>query len=129
MEIENIKFKAKRLDNGEWVEGSLISTAGIKERAYIVDNFSSMSDYSVIGVDPSTVCQFTGLKDSKGQEIWEGDILDGELKCEIVFTKGSFATHSITDNGKVYSYPLCYFVKEDGTVDSKVVGNKFDKEK
>lgn len=128
MEIENIKFKAKRLDNGEWVEGSLISTAGIKERAYIVDNFSSMSDYSVIGVDPSTVCQFTGLKDSKGQEIWEGDILAGELKCEIAFTKSTFVTHSICD-GKVYSYPLCYFVKEDGTVDSKVVGNKFDKEK
>ena len=29
MKIENIKFKAKRLDNGEWVYGSLIrSTAG-----------------------------------------------------------------------------------------------------
>lgn len=51
MKIENIKFKAKRLDNGEWVYGSLIrSTAGVKERAYIVDNFSSMSDYSVIGI-------------------------------------------------------------------------------
>ena len=39
MKIENIKFKAKRLDNGEWVEGSLIrNTTGIKERAYIVDS-------------------------------------------------------------------------------------------
>lgn len=76
MKIENIKFKAKRLDNGEWVYGSLIrSTAGVKERAYIVDNFSSMSDYSVIGVDPSTVCQFTGLKDCENQDIYEGDIL------------------------------------------------------
>ena len=64
MKLEDIKFKAKRLDNGEWVYGSLIrSTAGIKERAYIVDSFSSMSDYSVVGVDPSSVCQYTGLKD------------------------------------------------------------------
>lgn len=77
MEIGNIKFKAKRLDNGEWIVGSLIrSTAGVKERAYIVDNFSSMSDYSVVGVDPSTVCQFTGLKDFYAEEVWEGDIIE-----------------------------------------------------
>ena len=48
MKAENIKFKAKRLDGKGWVEGSLIrSTTGIKERAYIVDNFSSMSDYKI----------------------------------------------------------------------------------
>lgn len=76
MKIENIKFKAKRLDNGEWVYGSLIrSTAGVKERAYIVDNFSSMSDYSVVGIDPSTVCQFTGEKDMNGNKIYIGDII------------------------------------------------------
>lgn len=76
MKIENIKFKAKRLDNGEWVYGSLIrSTAGVKERAYIVDNFSSMSDYSVVGIDPSTVCQFTGEKDMNGDNIYVGDII------------------------------------------------------
>lgn len=76
MELRNIKFKAKRLDNGEWVYGSLIrSTAGVKERAYIVDNFSSMSDYSVVGIDPSTVCQFTGEKDMNGDNIYVGDII------------------------------------------------------
>lgn len=33
MKIESIKFKAKRLDNGEWIVGSIIrSTAGVKER-------------------------------------------------------------------------------------------------
>lgn len=39
--MREIKFKAKRLYNGEWVKGSLIiSTVGIKGKAYIVDNFS-----------------------------------------------------------------------------------------
>lgn len=122
MKIENIKFKAKQLNSGKWFEGDLVR---IGNRVCIGGDH--IKD-GITDVDPSTVCLFTGLKDSKGQEIWEGDILDGELKCEIVFTKGTFVTHSICD-GKVYSYPLCYFVKEDGTVDSKVVGNKFDKEK
>lgn len=34
----------------------------------------------------------------------------------------------ISYDKREYSYPLCYFVREDGTVDGKVVGNKFDKE-
>lgn len=128
MKIEKIKFKAKRLDNGEWVYGSLIrSTAGVKERAYIVDNFSSMSDYSVIGVDPSTVCQFTGLKDCKGKEIWEGDIVEREIydlykgfvkaKAVIEYSVGAFAAMV-----NIAPYPLY-------SQDVKVVGNKFDKEK
>ncbi len=122
MKIENIKFKAKQLNSGKWFEGDLVR---IGNRVCIGGDH--IKD-GITDVDPSTVCQFTGLKDSWGQEIWEGDILAGELECEIAFTKGTFITHAIYD-GKVYSYPLCYFVKEDGTVDSKVVGNIFDKEK
>ena len=127
--MRQIKFKAKRLDNGEWVYGSLIrSTAGVKERAYIVDNFSSMSDYSVIGVDPSTVCQFTGLKDYNGNEIWEGDIVEREIyglykvhgKEEgiVEYRRGAFVAMV-----KGFLCSLC------STMSFKVVGNKFDKEK
>lgn len=129
MKVENIKYKAKRLDNGEWVEGSLIrSNAGIKERAYIVDSFSSMSDYSVIGVDPSTVCQFTGLKDRNGVEVYENDIVKAvdfeENICNIEY--------------KDYGFCLCGECFRDDTMplfvaigncDIYVVGNKFDKEK
>lgn len=129
-----IKFKAKRLDGKGWVEGSLIrSTTGIKERAYIVDNFSSMSDYSVIGVDPSTVCQFTGLKDCKGDEVWEGDVL--------------LNTNSDSQYTVMYSdYGSAFFIRKNKTVNDdmylfelsdvdkciaffKVIGNKFDNDK
>lgn len=125
MKIENIKFKAKRLDGKGWVEGSLIrSTAGIKERAYIVDNFSSMSDYSVIGVNPSTVCQFTGLKDCKGNEIWEHDLLQSqETKAiyEVVWDEnGGFIIKDSVGGGHLLNFL--------GSILSvfkfKVVGNK-----
>lgn len=129
--MRKIKFKAKRLDNGEWVYGSLIrSTAGIKERAYIVDSFSSMSDYSVVGIDPSTVCQFTGLKDYEGKEIWEGDTVHDsyDLLCidnlyEVVYIEeeGTFAFKSLD---KVDNYEP--FVN---LFEAYVVGNKFDKKK
>lgn len=129
-----IKFKAKRLDGKGWVEGILIrSTTGIKERAYIVDNFSSMSDYSVIGVDPSTVCQFTGLEDCEGNEVWEGDVL-------LNTNSGSQYTVMYSDYGRAF------FIRKNKTVNNdmylfelsdvdkciaffKVIGNKFDNDK
>lgn len=128
--MREIKFKAKRLDSGEWVKGSLIrSTAGIKEKAYIVDNFSSMSNYSVIGVDSNTICQFTGLKDCEGNEVWEHDLLQSEITkaiYEVIWYEDcGFIIKDSVDGG--------YFPALLGSVlriiNYKVVGNKFDKEK
>ena len=127
MKIENIKFKAKRLDNGKWVEGDLIH-----KETYVCIGYLSSEIHNITRVqrvDPSTVCQFTGLKDCEGKEIWEGDILEGESKSEVVYTKGTFTISFIGYNKIVFTYPLCYYIKEDGTVDGKVIGNKFDKEK
>ena len=127
MKIENIKFKAKRLDNGKWVEGDLIH-----KETYVCIGYLSSEIHNITRVqrvNPSTVCQFTGLKDCEGKEIWEGDILEGESKSEVVYTKGTFTISFIGYNKRVFSYPLCYYIKEDGTVDGKVIGNKFDKEK
>lgn len=127
--MREIKFKAKRLDNGEWVKGNLIrSTVGVKERTYIVDHFNSMSDYSVIGVDPSTVCQFTGLKDCEGNEVWEHDLLQSEITkaiYEVIWYEDcGFIIKDSVDGG--------YFPALLGSVlriiNYKVVGNKFDKE-
>lgn len=129
MKIESIKFKAKRLDGKGWVCGYFYEENG---NTYIIENRqkeSKLNRNSTYQVDPSTVCQFTGLKDSEGKEIWEGDILEGESKSEIVYAKGTFANSLIGYNKRVFSYPLCYYIKEDEMVDGKVVGNNFDKKK
>lgn len=133
MEIRNIKFRAKRLDNGEWIVGSLIrSTAGAKERAYIVDNFSSMSDYSVVGVDPSTVCQFTGMKDCEGKEVWDHDLLqhpcqETEEIYEVSYSQeeGGFIVKNSVSGGRLLTF-LCAALT---LFKFKVIGNKFDKKK
>lgn len=75
MKIESIKFKAKRLNNREWVFGYFYEENG---NTYIIENRQKESKLNrnvTYQVDPSTVCQFTGDKDMNGTEIYIGDII------------------------------------------------------
>ena len=94
MKIGNIKFKAKRLDNGEWVKGDLAHSldGGLNILGFTREN--GVDCYSGVHlIDPETVCQFTGLRDKNGKEIWEGDYLtplnDSEA-MKVIFKEGSF---------------------------------------
>ena len=63
--------KAKRVDNGEWVQGYLY---GIWDKRYILWGMTNDVP-NMIEVDPSTICQCAGLKDKNGNLIWENDII------------------------------------------------------
>lgn len=121
MKIENIKFKAKRLDNAEWVVGDL---SHLIDGVYITnDNGCYMAQ-----VDPSTVCQFTELKDCKGNELYEHDVIENYpfIPSEIVWSEELSGYYLTYDNGKIYEKPLGYYLSLGKFI---VVGNKFDKEK
>lgn len=63
-------FRAKRLDNKEWIIGNLIDSPDGRNAIS-----ETSADWMLHEVDPSTVCQCTGLKDKNGKLIWDNDIV------------------------------------------------------
>ena len=99
-----IKFKAKRLDNGEWIEGDLVHSTNYIGIGQISRVFP---DTRVVHrVDSNTVCQFTGRTDEDGKELYENDIITAkttlgiELKGKIIYLNACYFLGIIDEQGR-----------------------------
>lgn len=126
--MREILFKAKRKDNGKWVEGYYrrIPCMGMLEHYIMPRNPKNrMEQYAI---DPDTLCQYTGLTDKNGRKIWENDIVQA-------WSEGSNAIGKVIRrvDGLYIMYPA-YQKKEffglypnkNGKTTVEVIGNIFD---
>jgi uncharacterized phage protein (TIGR01671 family) len=144
-------FKAKELDDGEWVQGYCVKGLDAFENceeAHIIFEpntmfYSSGETDGWYKVDPTTICQCTGLKDKNGKLIWENDIVSFEdtgeegyeykegfdfiNKAMVEFAEGRWSlTDFASDNSGVMDEMYDHAEFMEFWQCCEVIGNKFD---
>jgi len=130
--MRDIKFRGKRVDNGQWVYGYLLvykdgtNTITTEAERTFTHNINGKPFYSIYSkeceVIPETVGQYTGRKDMNDKEIYEG----GRVKNNICFE--GFWIGIVTFDEKL----ACFVINNDSTqqfmydTDLEVIGNIYE---
>lgn len=128
-------FKAKRLDNGEWVIGNLIQNPFFKgvrswisseqeDKTRLRSISRTQALWNSIEVDSTTICQCTGLKDENDKLIWENDIVRCKVgTAKVIWNKSEWRIEWLKND--LWRKDLYYWAVED-IQRTVVIGNIFD---
>lgn len=98
--MREILFRGKRIDNGEWVYGFYVKAThhwhknGVHDDWIVCSAFANGGWFNVVerhAVDPTTVGQYTGLTDTTGRKIFEGDIVVNAFERALTYSQREVA--------------------------------------
>lgn len=118
-------YRAKRTDNGEWVEGFLMDDNYINVPFNDNDVGGRFDD--PVEIDPSTICQYSSISDKNDESVFENHIVrddDGRVGI-IKFGRNDlhvgFYLEWVSEKAMYYRKELGFWASK-----AEVIGNIFD---